>query len=113
MLFDEQSKVIAISNSKGGIYNKEGIDTNALIQHAKEHKAVDDFPNVETITNEDLQFYFWKKSEVHKRLKEIMSNIFNSILSLSREKQLDLRTAAWMLGIKRIAEAQKTRGLYP
>ena len=62
---------------------------------------------------QDLQFYFWKESEVHKRLKEIMTNIFNSILSLSKEKQLDMRTAAWMLGIKRIAEAQKTRGLYP
>jgi glutamate dehydrogenase (NAD(P)+) len=42
-----------------------------------------------------------------------MTNIFNSILSLSKAKQLDMRTAAWMLGIKRIAEAQKIRGLYP
>ncbi len=60
---------------------------------------------------QDLQFYFWKESEVHEHLKETMANIFNSILSLSREEQLDMRTAAWMLGIKRIAENQRTLSL--
>ena len=62
---------------------------------------------------QDLQFYFWKESEIQQRLKEIMTDIFNSVLSMSREKKIDMRMAAWMLGISRIAEAQKIRGLYP
>jgi glutamate dehydrogenase (NAD(P)+) len=188
LLFEQGSKVIAVSNSKGGIYNKSGIDIKTLIQHVKENKTIADFPDVETIKNEelltldcdvlipasiegqitrynannvkariivegangpttpdansilydrnifvipdilansggvvisyfewvqDLQFYFWKEGEIRQRLKEIMGNIFNSVLSMSREKKIDMRTAAWTLGINRIAEAQKTRGLYP
>ncbi len=62
---------------------------------------------------QDLQFYFWKENEIQQRLKEIMADIFNSVLSMSREKKIDMRTAAWILGISRIAEAQKIRGLYP
>ena len=62
---------------------------------------------------QDLQFYFWKEREILQRLREIMANIFNSVLSLSREKKVDMRTAAWMLGVSRISEAQKIRGLYP
>ncbi|MFQ5963359.1 MAG: Glu/Leu/Phe/Val dehydrogenase [Candidatus Scalinduaceae bacterium] len=62
---------------------------------------------------QNIQFYFWKENEVKKRLKEIMRNTFKRVLLLSREKKIDMRTAAWMLGINRISEAQKTRGLYP
>jgi glutamate dehydrogenase/leucine dehydrogenase len=62
---------------------------------------------------QDLQFYFWKENEIHQRLKEIMSNVFNSVLAMSQEKKIDMRMAAWMIGISRIAEAQKLRGLYP
>jgi glutamate dehydrogenase (NAD(P)+) len=62
---------------------------------------------------QDLQFYFWKEHEIQERLKEIMTDIFNKVLSMSQEKKIDMRMAAWMLGISRIAEAQEIRGLYP
>ena len=62
---------------------------------------------------QDLQFYFWKEEDVRLRLKELMRNTFNRVLLLTQEKKIGMRTAAWMLGINRIAEAQKTRGLYP
>ena len=188
LLFEEGCKVIAVSNSKGGIYNKGGINVKNLIQHAKKNRTITDFPDVDNITNEellaldcdvlipaaiegqitrynannikakiivegangpttheadkilydknvllvpdilansggviisyfewvqDLQFYFWKESEVQQRLRGIMVDIFNKVSLLSREEKIDMRTAAWMLGITRIAEAQKTRGLYP
>ena len=188
LLFEKGCKVIAVSGSKGGIYNKGGINIKNLIQHIRENKEIADFDNVNTITNEellaldcdvlipaaiegqitehnandikakiivegangpttpeadkilydrdvflipdilansggviisyfewvqDLQFYFWKEREIQQRLREIMANIFNSVLSLSRERKIDMRTAAWMLGVSRISEAQKTRGLYP
>ncbi len=188
LLCEQKSQIIAVSNSKGGIYNKDGIDIESLAQHVSENKAISDFPDVEIITNEelltmdcdvlipasvegqitrynadnikagiivegangpttpeagrilsdrnicvipdilansggvvisyfewvqDLQFYFWKENEIQQRLKTIMTDIFNSVLSMSQEKKVDMRMAAWTLGINRIAEAQKLRGLYP
>lgn len=62
---------------------------------------------------QDLQFYFWKERDVQQRLRELMRNTFNRVLLLSKERNVDMRTAAWMLGITRISDAQKTRGLYP
>ena len=38
---------------------------------------------------------------------------FNRVLALSNKKGIDMRTAALMLGIGRVAEAKKLRGLYP
>jgi glutamate dehydrogenase (NAD(P)+) len=188
LLFEKGCKVIAVSGSKGGIYNKRGINIKNLIQHINENKEIADFHNVNTITNEellaldcdilipaaiegqinkhnaknikakiivegangpttpeadkilygrdvllipdilansggviisyfewvqDLQFYFWKEREILQRLREIMTTIFNSVLSLSGEKKVDMRTASWMLGVSRISEAHKSRGLYP
>lgn len=62
---------------------------------------------------QDLQGYFWDEEEVNRRLKSIMTRAFSQVLDISREKQIDLRTAATVLGVKRVAEAIKTRGLYP
>ena len=62
---------------------------------------------------QDLQFYFWKENEIQQRLKAIMTDIFNSVLSMSQETKIDMRMAAWTLGISCISEAQKLRGLYP
>jgi glutamate dehydrogenase/leucine dehydrogenase len=42
-----------------------------------------------------------------------MTDIFSSVLSMSQEKKIDMRMAAWILGISRISEAQELRGLYP
>ena len=41
-------------DSELGIYNKNGIDIESLIQHVSENKAIADFPNVEIITNENI-----------------------------------------------------------
>lgn len=54
LLSRQESKIIAVSNSKGGIYNESGIDIESLIRHVKENKAIADFPDVEIITNEEL-----------------------------------------------------------
>jgi len=62
---------------------------------------------------QDLQQYFWHEYEIHDRLSEIMTSAFQQVLALSRREQVDLRTAALMLGVSRVAEAKKLRGLYP
>ena len=62
---------------------------------------------------QDLQQYFWHEHEINERLSEIMNAAFQRVLSLSREEQVDLRTSALMLGVSRVAEAKRLRGLYP
>src|SRR3989304_4333615 len=54
LLFEKGCKVIAVSGSKGVIYNKGGINIKNLIQHINENKEIADFQNVNTITNEEL-----------------------------------------------------------
>ena len=44
---------------------------------------------------------------------ELDGRYFYLDLAMSQEKKIDMRMAAWMFGISRIAEAQKIRGLCP
>jgi len=60
-----------------------------------------------------LQYYFWRESEINTRLQEIMIRAFNQVVALARRESVDLRTAALMLGIRRVAEGFQVRGLYP
>src|SRR5437899_6475299 len=60
-----------------------------------------------------LQFYFWRESEITTRLQEVMTRAFNRVWALGSKEGVDLRTAALMEGIKRVAEGYKVRGLYP
>ncbi len=62
---------------------------------------------------QDLQFYFWNEREINARLKEIMTAAFNHVWDYADEEGVDLRTAALMLAVKRLAEAKGLRGLYP
>ena len=48
------SKIVAVSDSKGGIYNKQGLDPHKVFQHKAETGSVIDFPGAENISNEDL-----------------------------------------------------------
>ncbi|HHT9124161.1 MAG TPA: glutamate dehydrogenase, partial [Candidatus Wunengus sp. YC63] len=62
---------------------------------------------------QDIQYYFWSEEDIQKKLKDVMVGTFNRVLALSNKKGVDMRTAALMLGIGRVAEAKKMRGLYP
>lgn len=62
---------------------------------------------------QDLQRFFWNESEIDSRLQSIMEKAFKEVLDISLEKKVDMRTAATVLGIKRVAEAVMIRGLYP
>jgi glutamate dehydrogenase (NAD(P)+) len=48
------AKVVAVTDWKGGVYNAKGLDIQALLEHAAEHKTVEGFPNAESLTNEAL-----------------------------------------------------------
>jgi len=60
-----------------------------------------------------LQYYFWRESEITARLQEVMTRAFNRVWALATKEGVDLRTAALMEGIRRVAEGYRVRGLYP
>jgi glutamate dehydrogenase (NAD(P)+) len=60
-----------------------------------------------------LQFYFWKETEIIARLQEIMTRAFTRVWNASKKENVDLRTAALMEGVRRVADAHQIRGLYP
>jgi glutamate dehydrogenase (NAD(P)+) len=60
-----------------------------------------------------LQYYFWRESEITSRLQEVMTGAVNKVWALAHESDVDLRTAALMLGVRRVADGYRTRGLYP
>ena len=62
---------------------------------------------------QDLQSFFWSESEVVDKLFRILENAFTQTLTLSRKNKISMRLAALILGIQRVHQAKKTRGLFP
>jgi len=62
---------------------------------------------------QDLQAYWWSEDQVNDRLKAIMEGAYQEVSILAQEQGVSLRTAAQMIGVGRVAEAHRTRGLYP
>jgi len=54
--------------------------------------------------------YFWEKEEVLTKLDQKMTNGFKAVSALAREKKVYMRDAAYMISIKRVAEAAHLRG---
>jgi glutamate dehydrogenase/leucine dehydrogenase len=188
LLWRQGSRIIAVSDAKGGVLNPRGLDIGALWNHAREAETVAGFPGGESLGGEDLlelpcevlvpaalggqltsqnadrvharivaegangpttpeadailgergvlvipdilanaggvvvsyfewvqglQYYFWRESEINSRLQELIIRAFNQVLALSKREGIDLRTAALMLGIRRVADGFHVRGLYP
>ena len=62
---------------------------------------------------QDLQNLFWREATINARLKEVMVKSFNEVLDMSKKHKVDMRTAAYMVAVHRVAEATLTRGIYP
>jgi glutamate dehydrogenase (NAD(P)+) len=62
---------------------------------------------------QDLQSFFWTESEVMDKLFRILEGAFVQVLGLSRKQKVSMRMAALSVGIKRVQEAKKIRGLFP
>ena len=62
---------------------------------------------------QDEQHLFWEAQDVYNRLERVMKTSFNDVLKIHLTHKVGMRTAANMLGISRVAEATKLRGLYP
>ena len=62
---------------------------------------------------QNTQNYLWKEKELHERLIDVLTSAFEEIWLISEKNQVDLRTAALIKGIKKVAAAKLTRGLFP
>ena len=62
---------------------------------------------------QDIQSFFWSESQVNARLARIMRRAFAEVWNASETHKVDLRTAAYIVGVARVAEAVLTRGIYP
>ncbi|KAA1042564.1 Glu/Leu/Phe/Val family dehydrogenase [Macrococcus equipercicus] len=56
------------------------------------------------------QGYYWTEEEVNEKLREKLVKAFDTIYSLSENRKIDMRLAAYIVGIKRTAEAARYRG---
>ena len=181
------AKVVAVTDWKGGVYNKAGLDITKMIDFAKQHKTIDGFPGGEPLENDELfkldvdvlvpaalenqitmenapgikakviaegangpttpdahkhlhdrgvfvipdilanaggvttsyfewvqdrHGYFWEEEEVNKRLEGKMMEAFDDVLQTSIRYKTDLRTAAYIVAINRVATVTRMRGMY-
>ena len=60
-----------------------------------------------------LQEFFWDEEEVYRRLERILVRSYDEVLSMMDKAPVDMRTAAQITAINRVAQATITRGFYP
>jgi glutamate dehydrogenase (NAD(P)+) len=54
ILADQGASIVAVSDSSGGIFNPDGVDVAAAVEHKRAHRSFDGFDGAEAITNEEL-----------------------------------------------------------
>ena len=62
---------------------------------------------------QSLQSFFWEEKQVNEHLEKIMIRSFHEVLALAKKHEVHMRTAAYILGVGRVAEATRIRGIYP
>jgi glutamate dehydrogenase (NAD(P)+) len=61
---------------------------------------------------QDRQGYFWTKDRVEDRLDQMMSTAFRKVYDTAEEHDVSLRIGAYVMGIRKVAEALRMRGSY-
>jgi len=62
---------------------------------------------------QDLQSFSWSEEEINERLERLMARAFGEVAAAAASRGADLRTAALIRAIERVAEAVMIRGIYP
>jgi glutamate dehydrogenase (NAD(P)+) len=179
-------KVVAVSDSKGGIHSPKGLDYQKLLEHKAKTGQVAGFPNSQPITNEELlelqvdvlvpagienqvradnaarvkarivlelangpttpeadtilhrngilhvpdflansggvtvsyfewvqnlYGYYWTAEEVYAKLDQKMTSAFGAVYDTHQRMKVDMRTAAYVVAVGRVAEAVRLRGI--
>jgi glutamate dehydrogenase (NAD(P)+) len=62
---------------------------------------------------QDFSSYFWTEQEINARLENLLSDAFRAVCQVAETHRVPLRTAAYIIGCRRVLEARALRGLYP
>jgi glutamate dehydrogenase (NAD(P)+) len=62
---------------------------------------------------QDLQFFFWTEDQVNAHLERIMVTAFQETMAAARHHNTTMRMGAYAVGVSRVAEATRIRGIYP
>ena len=62
---------------------------------------------------QDLAELFWDEDEVNRKLERIMVQAFEAVHGIAQKYKVDMRTAAYMLAVDRVAKATQSRGIWP
>ncbi len=181
-------RIIAVSDSRGGVFNPKGIDPAKALENKGKTGTVATFPDADRISNEELlelpcdilipaalegvitkensprikarimaeaangpttpeadpvlfandvfvipdilanaggvtvsyfewvqnlEMLYWSEEDVNRRLREIMIRSFQEVREIAARERVDMRTAAYILAVGRVAEATLVRGVYP
>lgn len=61
---------------------------------------------------QDRSGYFWDEATVTDRLNAIIERSFHDVLSVAKRHEVNMRTAAYMLAVERVAAVHRLRGMY-
>ena len=186
LLAAEGCRVVAVSDTSGGIYNEQGLDVEAALAHKLAEGKIVTFRDGDRISNNELltmdvdilvpaafenqitaanaddvkariiaeaangpmtleadrilaekdvfivpdvlasaggvvvsyfewvqnrQGFFWEENQVNANLRRIMRKAFGEVAALSEKQKVTMREAALMVGVSRVAEAAKLRGM--
>ncbi len=62
---------------------------------------------------QNLQHFFWTLDEVRQKLDQIITTAFNNTWEVREKEKVDMRTAAYIVAVKRVVEAYRLRGIFP
>lgn len=62
---------------------------------------------------QDLQSFFWEEEEVNQKLEKAMRRSYQHVAQTAEQNKVNMRMGAYIIGVKRVAEATTIRGIYP
>lgn len=62
---------------------------------------------------QDIRAYFWDLDRINKELKRILTEAFEDVYKVYKERKIQIRTAAYIIAVSRIAKAFDLRGIFP
>ena len=62
---------------------------------------------------QDIQSHFWELDDINNELARIMTKSFAEVLAMSKKEKCDMRLAAYILAVRRVARAVELRGIFP
>ncbi len=62
---------------------------------------------------QDINAYFWDLERINNEMRHILLKAFGEVYNLSKERDVSLRTAAYVIAVSRLAKALELRGLFP